>query len=214
MARIASDPALDIVPDFASANFQGIRLRIIGNTPKVDDFVALKTVASFRPSRKVRSTWTPFQNGKPRPAMSSSTSRSCMASCYTLPSLSPQDELTSPSWKPCSPFSATVLSCLVPHLETALQTSGSGLQRFVSPAQFLASRFTEITEKLWEAGGKDEAATVPQIRSSSAFTVPLNPLPASSSHAMSLALSILQTTRREEGTPTFPSSAPHSYRSR
>jgi hypothetical protein len=73
-----------------------------------------------------------------------------------------------------------------------------------SPTQFLASRFTEITEELWKAGGKDKAATVSQTQSSNAFTMPLNLLPVSSSHAMSLALSTLQMTHHEEGTPHIP----------
>jgi hypothetical protein len=59
MARITSDPALDIVPDFASATFQGIRLRIIGNTQTTHEEAANELIMGWQQDRDIRlAAWT------------------------------------------------------------------------------------------------------------------------------------------------------------
>lgn len=54
MAHIASDPALDIEPDFASATFEGIRNRIIGNTQTTHDEAANELITGWRQDRDIR----------------------------------------------------------------------------------------------------------------------------------------------------------------
>ncbi|KAG1776943.1 hypothetical protein EV702DRAFT_1045645 [Suillus placidus] len=59
MAHIASDPALDIEPDFASISFQGIRNRIIGNTQTTHDEAANELITGWRQDRDIRlAAWT------------------------------------------------------------------------------------------------------------------------------------------------------------
>ncbi|KAG1752596.1 uncharacterized protein EDB91DRAFT_1044842 [Suillus paluster] len=59
MACIASDPALDIKPDFASITFQGIRNRIIGNTQVTHDEAANELITGWRQDRDIRlAAWT------------------------------------------------------------------------------------------------------------------------------------------------------------
>ncbi|KAG1718680.1 hypothetical protein EDB19DRAFT_1920178 [Suillus lakei] len=53
MAHIASDPALDIAPDFASATFQGIRLHIIGNMQATHEEVANKLIMGWQQDRDI-----------------------------------------------------------------------------------------------------------------------------------------------------------------
>lgn len=84
--------------------------------------------------------------------------------------------------------------------------SSSSLASFKphNPTQSLVLRFMEITKELWKDGGRDAAVIMQPTLSSSAFTTPLNPLPVSSSHAMSLALSTLKTAHCMEDTLHAP----------
>ncbi|KAG1796526.1 hypothetical protein EV424DRAFT_1333886 [Suillus variegatus] len=59
MARIASDPMLDIQPDFASPTFEGLRNRIIGATQTTHDEVAADLIAAWQQDRNLRVVaWT------------------------------------------------------------------------------------------------------------------------------------------------------------
>lgn len=59
MPRIASDPALDIEPDFTSATFEGIRNRIIGNTQLTHDEAANELATGWQQDRDIRlAAWT------------------------------------------------------------------------------------------------------------------------------------------------------------
>ncbi|KAG1779243.1 hypothetical protein EV702DRAFT_1195217 [Suillus placidus] len=54
MARIASHPALDIVPDFASPTFEGIRNHIIGNTQATHGEAANELTTGWQQDRDIR----------------------------------------------------------------------------------------------------------------------------------------------------------------
>jgi hypothetical protein len=56
MARIASDPALDIQPDFSSATFEGLRNRIIGHTQTTHEEVATELATAWQQDRNLRLT--------------------------------------------------------------------------------------------------------------------------------------------------------------
>ncbi|KAG1890036.1 hypothetical protein F4604DRAFT_1914589 [Suillus subluteus] len=59
MPRIASNPALDIEPDFTLATFEGIRNRIIGNTQLTHDEVANELATGWQQDRDIRmAAWT------------------------------------------------------------------------------------------------------------------------------------------------------------
>ncbi|KAG1907548.1 uncharacterized protein F5891DRAFT_974248 [Suillus fuscotomentosus] len=63
MAHIASDPALDIEPDFASLTFEGIRNRIIGNTQMTHDEAANELITGWWQDRDIRlAAWTIQEN--------------------------------------------------------------------------------------------------------------------------------------------------------
>ena len=58
MARIISDPALDVQPDFASAAFEGLRIRIIGGTQSTHEEVATDLAAAWQQDHDLRlQTW-------------------------------------------------------------------------------------------------------------------------------------------------------------
>ncbi|KAG0694955.1 hypothetical protein DFH29DRAFT_838020, partial [Suillus ampliporus] len=54
MARIASDPALDIEPDFTSVTFEGIRNRIIGNSQLTHAEAANELATGWQQDRDIR----------------------------------------------------------------------------------------------------------------------------------------------------------------
>lgn len=56
MARIASDPAFDIQPDFSSPTFEGLRVHIIGGTQTTHDEVANELVTAWQQDRDLRVT--------------------------------------------------------------------------------------------------------------------------------------------------------------
>ncbi|KAG2075410.1 hypothetical protein BDR04DRAFT_1069823 [Suillus decipiens] len=63
MAHIASDPALDIEPDFVSATFEGIRNRIIGNTQTTHDEAANELITGWWQDRDIcLAAWTVQEN--------------------------------------------------------------------------------------------------------------------------------------------------------
>ncbi|KAG1789993.1 uncharacterized protein HD556DRAFT_755777 [Suillus plorans] len=56
MARIASDPAFDIQPDFSSPTFEGLRVRIIGGTQTTHEEVATELITAWQLDRDLRVT--------------------------------------------------------------------------------------------------------------------------------------------------------------
>lgn len=63
MACIASDPALDIEPDFTSATFDGIRNRIIGNSQLTHEEAANELSNGWKQDRDICvAAWTVQSN--------------------------------------------------------------------------------------------------------------------------------------------------------
>ena len=74
--------------------------------------------------------------------------RSSMASCSTPPWWCQPGEHTSPTWRPCSPFSTIVLSCHTPHPTTHLMIlfggpNSSTLKPCLDPSQ------AQLPSKTW-----------------------------------------------------------------
>jgi hypothetical protein len=59
MARIISDPALDIQPNFSSPTFEGLRNQIIGGTPTTHEEVVADLSTAWQQDRDLRIiAWT------------------------------------------------------------------------------------------------------------------------------------------------------------